>query len=271
MSLEFSLPFMASVTGGLEPITLLLTLVIMAVAGYLHTVSGFGLGMIVMGAAGGLGVASVAVLAAVISLVTLVNSAVALPGGWRKLGGQRVLAMTVGIVPTIVLGVWVLSWLSASFAVLLNLLLGALVLYGGISIGLRPLPRNKESSPWTFVVSGGFTGLCGGLFGVPGPPIIYHCYRQPLPLETIRLLLILCFAITSGVRTLFVATQGGLTAEVWELALWSMPVVGLATWLGRRYPPPCSTGLMRRIAMLTLIGLGIMILLKSLVSLVDFS
>jgi hypothetical protein len=106
---------MTSLTAGLEPWALLMILSIMAVAGYLHTVSGFGLGMIVMGAAGGLGVASVPVLAAVVSLVTLVNSAVALPG----------------------------------------------------------------------------------------------------------------------------ASQGGLIAEVWGLAFWSMPVVGFATWFGRRYPPPC--------------------------------
>lgn len=250
----------------IEPGALLGTLAIMGVAGYLHTVSGFGLGMIVMGAAGGLGVASVPVLAAVVSLVTLVNSAVALPGGWRGLGARRVMALTVGIVPSIVVGVWVLSWLSASFAALLTLLLGALVLYGGISIGLRPRPCQQESASWTFAVSGALTGLCGGLFGVPGPPVIYHCYRQPLPLETIRLLLILCFAITSGVRTLFVASQGGLTAEVWELALWSMPMVGLATWLGRRYPPPCSAGVMRRLAMMTLIGLGTVLLLGGVLS-----
>ncbi|QFU00806.1 Sulfite exporter TauE/SafE [Halomonas sp. THAF5a] len=238
------------------------TLAIMAVAGYLHTVSGFGLGMIVMGAAGGLGVASVPVLAAVVSLVTLVNSAVALPGSGRSLGAPRILALAVGIAPSIVLGVWLLSWLDATFTALLTLLLGALVLSGGISIGLQPQPRRAESPPWSFAVSGALTGMCGGLFGVPGPPVIYHCYRQPLPLETIRLLLILCFAITSGVRTLYVASQGGLTADVWQLALWSMPVVGGATWLGRRYPLPCSAGLMRRLAMLTLVGLGVAILLK---------
>lgn len=268
MSLEIPLAFMASLTVGLEPGALLTTLAIMAVAGYLHTVSGFGLGMIVMGAAGGFGVASVPVLAAVVSLVTLVNSAVALPGGWHDLGWRRVTALTVGIVPFIMVGVWALSWLSATFTVLLTLLLGTLVLYGGISIGLHPRPRHQVSASWTFAVSGALTGLCGGLFGVPGPPVIYHCYRQPLPMDTIRLLLILCFGITSGVRTLFVASQGNLTMDVWGLALWSMPVVALVTWLGRRYPPPCSAKVMRQAAMLTLIGLGAAIMLKSILSLV---
>jgi uncharacterized membrane protein YfcA len=243
---------------------LFVTLTIMGVAGYVHTVSGFGLGMIVMGAAGGLGVASVPVLAAVVSLVTLVNSAVALPGKWRGLGSQRIIALAVGIVPSIIVGVWLLSWLDATLTVLLTLLLGALVLSGGISIGLRPRPLRAESPSWTFAVSGFLTGLCGGLFGVPGPPVIYHCYRQPLPLETIRLLLILCFAITSGVRTIYVGSQGGLNGDVWQLALWSMPVVGGATWLGRCFPPPCSAALMRRLAMLTLIGLGAAILLKGM-------
>ncbi|WP_275286229.1 sulfite exporter TauE/SafE family protein [Halomonas elongata] len=258
---------MIPLTAGLEPGVLLATLAIMAVAGYLHTVSGFGLGMIVMGAAGGLGIASVPVLAAVVSLVTLVNSAVALPGGWRRLDKRRVAALAVGIIPFIGLGVWALSWLNATFAGVLTLLLGTMVLYGGISIGLRPHPRERVSAAWTFTLSGALTGLCGGLFGVPGPPVIYHCYRQPLPLETIRLLLILCFAITSGVRTLFVAVQGGLTMDVWHLAFWAAPVVGLATWLGRRCPPPCTAKTMRQVAMLALIGLGLAIVIKSVVSL----
>lgn len=239
---------------------LLVVLAIMAVAGYLHTVSGFGLGMIVMGAAGGMGMASVPVLAAVVSLVTLVNSAVALPGKWRGLGTGRVIALGLGIVPSIALGVWLLAWLDREWQQVMTLLLGVLVLYGGLSIAMKPRPRVEVSPSWTFAVSGVFTGLCGGLFGVPGPPVIYHCYRQPLSLDTIRRLLILCFALTSGMRTLFVGIQGGLTADVWGLALWAMPVVGVATWLGRRYPPPCSAAAMRRVAMLTLVGLGISII-----------
>lgn len=250
-------------TAGLEPGALITLLIIMAVAGYLHTVSGFGLGMIVIGAAGGFGVAPVPILAILVSLVTLVNSAVALPGGWSGLGRRRVLALTLGIVPSIVAGVWLLSWLSSTDTLLLTLLLGALVLYGGISIGVNPRPLKQPSPAWTFAVSGTFSGLCGGLFGVAGPPVIYHCYRQPLPMQTIRQLLILCFAITSGVRTLFVASQGGLTAEVWAIALWSMPVVAVATWVGRRYPVPVSPRMMRRVAMLALIGLGMSIMIKS--------
>ncbi|MBN8413227.1 MULTISPECIES: TSUP family transporter [Halomonas] len=230
-------------------------------AGYLHTVAGFGIGMIIIGVASGLELVSVATLVAVVSLITLVNSAVALPGKLHHLDGRHVLALGLGIVPSIGLGVWALNWLSVSAEALLMLMLGALVFYGGLSVGLRPRPRAQVSAPAGFAVSGAMTGLLGGMFGMPGPPVIYHCYRQPLPRETIRLLLIACFAMTSGVRTLYVGAGGGLDAQVWLLALWTLPAAALATWAGRRYPPPCSAELLRRVAMLTLmiIGTGLVI------------
>lgn len=69
MTLELLVPFIA----------------IAAVAGYFQTVTGFGLGMIVIGATSGLNVAPVASVAAVVSLMMLANSAVALPGKLRHL------------------------------------------------------------------------------------------------------------------------------------------------------------------------------------------
>ena len=179
-----------------------------------------------------------------------------LPGGIAGLDKRRVGALALGIVPSIAAGVWLLSWLSESAETLLTLLLGALVLYGGLSGGMKPRPHAAGAAPWTFAAWGVFTGLLGGLFGMPGPPAIYHCYRQPLSLNTIRLMLILCFAITSTARTLYVGLQGGLTPEVWGLAVWAMPVVAVATWMGRRFPPPCSAPTMRRVAMLTLVFIG---------------
>ncbi len=57
-----------------------LFLIVVGFAVYFQTVTGFGMGLIVMGLAGGLAVAPLPIVAAVVSLMTLANCAVALPG-----------------------------------------------------------------------------------------------------------------------------------------------------------------------------------------------
>ena len=113
----------------------------------------------------------------------------------------------------------------------------------------------------SFFASGVLSGLCGGLFGIAGPPVIYQCYRQPMPLVAIRNMLILLFAVTSGMRTLFVALRGQLDAEILILTAWAIPAVALATYIGRRWPPSLPPLVMRRIAFATLmlIGCGLII------------
>lgn len=234
---------------------------IAAIAGYFQTVMGFGLGMIVMGATSGLAIAPVAAVAAVVSLMTLANSAIALPGKFGHLDHRIILAVIIGILPATAFGVLLLDVLSANAASLLRIALGVVVLCGGFSLVLRPRQRKTLSSKMSFFASGVLSGLCGGLFGIAGPPVIYQCYRQPMPLVAIRNMLILLFAVTSGMRTLFVALRGQLDAEILILTAWAIPAVALATYIGRRWPPSLPPLVMRRIAFATLmlIGCGLII------------
>ncbi|MBF7052886.1 sulfite exporter TauE/SafE family protein [Halomonas sp. KAO] len=240
MSIEVLLPFLA----------------IAAVAGYFQTVTGFGLGMIVMGATSGLSITSVASVAAVVSLMTLANSAVALPGKLKLLDLRATVATIAGIIPSIIVGVLLLDYLSHSAASVLRIALGLVVCYGGLGLVLRPRPRETLSSRGSFFISGMLSGLFGGLFGIAGPPVIYQCYRQPMSLMAIRNMLILLFAATSGMRTLFIGVRGELDAEILILAAWAIPVVALATYIGRRCPPPLSALAMRRVAFVTLMLIG---------------
>lgn len=247
---------------------LLPLLALMGVASYFQTITGFGLSMIVIGAASGLELAPVTSLAALLSLVTLANSATALPGKFHHIDWRAVGAATLGVLPSVVAGVLILNLLSHAASSVLQLLLGAVVLYGGLSAALRPAPLAHRSGDRSFFVSGLFGGLLSGMFGVSGPPLIFQFYRQPLSLPQIRYALIVIFTVTSITRTLFSAYQGQLDADLWTQAAFAVPVVALMTMVARQYPPPLSGVMTRRIAYAILVAIGASLILHALQQLV---
>ena len=233
-----------------------LFLLIAAFAGYFQTVTGFGLGIIVMGLAGGLSIAPVTSVAAVISLMTMANCSVALPGRLHHVYWPSVRVAALAIVPSIMAGVLLLNYLSSSASVIVRVLLGLVIIYAAAGLLLKPSLQTKMAGKASFAVFGGLSGFLGGLFGIAGPPLIYHYYRQPLEPIRIRNTLILLFAVTSGVRTLFLVSQGQMNAEILLLTAWAFPVVAIATWLGRRWPPPLSANTMRKMVFVLLIVIG---------------
>lgn len=239
---------------------LLALLAFFAIGTYFQTVTGFGLGMIVMGAASGFDLAPLPVVAAVVSLMALTNSAVALPGKLHLIDWPAARAVLLGVVPAIVVGVLLLDYLSVVAATGLKLLLGAVITYSGVVFALRPTQLPERSPNRSFFASGLLAGLFGGLFGMAGPPVIFHFYRQPMALPAVRSMLLLVFTFTSATRTVFVGAQGGLTAEVWLLTAFAVFLVAGAAFAGRRFPPPVAPSTLRRIAfsVLILIGLSLM-------------
>nr|WP_267965863.1 sulfite exporter TauE/SafE family protein [Halomonas aerodenitrificans] len=238
-------------------------LAVAALAGYFHTVTGFGLGIIVMGATSGLGMLSVASVAAVISLMMLVNCLVALPGRLKYVHWRSVCAAGLGIVPAILLGVLLLDYLEEGATAWLRVMLGLVIIYCGVSLFLEPSRRQGLSSPRSFALFGGASGFLGGLFGIAGPPLIYHCYRQPIELVRISSMLIVLFSLTSAVRTLFIAVQGQLNADILLLTAWSIPVIAVSTFVGRRFPPPIPMKLLRQGIVLFLVVVGLRLIFSA--------
>lgn len=236
-------------------------LLIVLVAVYFHTVTGFGLAMIIMGLTSGTGIASVTTLASVISIVTLVNSAVALRGSTHHIEKRTAISLILGVIPASIIGVILLGYLSSKAESVVQVLLGIVIVYGGVIFAWRPKPRTTLSSRVNFTYYGFLGGLMGGLFAIPGPPLIFHLYRQPMTIAEIRTSLIFLNAIIAGTRTLYEGIQGDLTQEVWILSALCFPAVALATLIGRRYPPPFLPDTMRRIAFLVLILMGIGLIL----------
>ncbi len=239
-------------------------LAVFVFASYFQTVTGFGLAMIVMGVTSGFALAPVAVVAAVVSLVTLVNSGIALRGRLHLIDWRAAGFVLAGIVPSVVVGVLLLDYMSTSAASALKFLLGVAITYSGVVFALRPTQLPERSPDRSFFATGLFSGLLSGLFGMAGPPAIFHFYRQPMDLAAVRCMLILVFTCTSVSRAIVVATQGGLTAEVWLLTAFAVVAVALATVAGRRHPPPFQPTTMRRIAFSVLILLGLSLIVSAL-------
>jgi uncharacterized membrane protein YfcA len=170
---------------------------------------------------------------------------------WRESG-----AMAAGMVPAVFGGIALLEYLSAGLAEALNVMLGVSILTGGILLTMRPEPRAIAAGSWSTLAMGTASGLLNGLFATGGPPVVYHMYRQPYAVSSIRATLLAAFGIACVVRLGLLAVRGDLTAEVLGLAGASVPVVIAATLLGRRFPPPLSERNIRRLAFLLLVLLG---------------
>ncbi len=243
---------------------LLIFLALVLFGGYVQTVAGFALGMILIAGSSALGLFPLPVTTAVISLVSLVNIFMALHGHYPRIYRRGLVWMVVGQVPCVALGVFLLNYLDASSERLLQGLLGTFILLGCGAMMLRPRPQEAVSGRAAFLAAGMGGGLLGGLFSAAGPVIGWFVYRQPLSVPEIRASLLATFALGTLARTIVVGVDGGLTSAVWMLTAWSIPLILLATWLGRRFPPALSESNLRRLAFALLFAMGGWILYAAL-------
>jgi uncharacterized membrane protein YfcA len=237
-------------------------LMIVGVSTYFQTVTGFGLGMIVMGAVSGLDLMPVAIIAAINSILSLVNSMFALPGAWHHVNWRLTRVVLFGMLPSTIVGVMALHYLGSTYSTFIKLLLGISIIFGGINIAATARPDKQRSKRSGFFISGILSGTLDGLFGLAGPPLVYQFYRQCLSVPTIRYSLIFLFGASAASRTVIVAAQSQLTYQVMMLSVLSLPVGALATVFAKRYPPPLTEAGMRRFASIILIGIGLSLILR---------
>src|SRR5690625_2529083 len=240
---------------GLGLFEVLLLTAVMALGAYFQTITGFGMAMIIMGL--GAGLVSIPLLATVVSLISLVNGAIALRGQSQHIHWGITTIVLVGVIPSSIVGVILLDYLNAQARHLLGLLLGLLIIYSGLNFSLTTKKQKHPSNKRAFFSMGCVAGLCGGLFGMPGPPIIFQMYQQPFALLRIRCMLLFIFAVTALSRTLYEALVTGLPAHSLSVTLIALPSVALATVAARRFPPALGPHAMRCIVLVALLLIGL--------------
>ncbi|SCY56836.1 sulfite exporter TauE/SafE family protein [Microvirga guangxiensis] len=232
-------------------------LILTGIAAYAQTLTGFAFGLITMGGVGLTGILSLPDAAMIVSMLTLVNATQMLLKGWRDVAWRQLGLIMAASIPMILVGYLLLEWLAGSHVDLLRLFLGTVIIVSSLQLARKPEPLAEPSGNGTFLFFGGISGVMGGMFSTAGPPLVYHFYRQPMPLTIIRETLVTVFALTAIFRISLVAVYCDLPSSSSMSALLAVPVVTGATYAARRWPPPLSPFTMRRIVFFLLLLSGI--------------
>jgi len=237
-------------------------LAIVAVATYVQSVSGFALGMIVMGSVTTFDLLPITFTSVIISAVALINSAFVIRSDIGYLKPKILTATFIGVLPGLIIGLFLLHYLSDSFNEILQKVLGVAIIMAGISMIIKTTATERPpSKPSMFTLAGCASGLLTGLFSIGGPPLVYIFYRQPFDLKTIRTYLLAVFLIGAICRITLVGIQGQLTLDMLIYSLCCIPVVITVSSFAKRYPPPIDINIMRKIAFCLLIVIGTSLLL----------
>ena len=230
----------------------------------MQTLTGFALGLVVMGGIGLTDVMPLPDAAVLVSVFTLVNAIQVLRKGWRDVAWNEFRAIIAASLVALVVGFWLLGVLVKASLDWLKLILGFAIVLSSLQLAMRPAPLAKRSPIGSFAFFGVVAGLMGGLFSTSGPPLVYHLYRQPLRLVTIRETLVAVFAVNAATRLAVVTASGALPGAGFWWILVVVPAVIVFTFAARRWPPPLSPLAMRRVAFFLLLASGLSLAVPAL-------
>ena len=240
----------------MTPLDHLLFLLCVALACTVQNLTGFAFGLVLLGLTALTGVAPLPTLTHVVSVLVLVNAAglffrarPQLPPGVMR---PTLAASLLGVLT----GVLLLQWLAKGWLPLLQGLLALTIALASLDLLLRPAPAAQLASRRRFAGFGLLSGLLGGLFSTAGPPLVYHFYRQPLPLQQVRDALLTVFALNALLRLGLMGASQQLDLRVLWLSLEALPLVWLISHAMAGKPPPLSPVLLRRLVCLLLLGVA---------------
>ena len=163
--------------------------------------------------------------------------------------------------PGYIVGMGLLVMLAAGAFDTLRFLLGLSIIVCALLLWRSGKPYEEPSSPRTFAIMGGVSGILGGLFSSPGPPLVYVTYRQPWPLRAIQESLIFSFGVGTAFRLIVLGSTGQISMQSVLLGVTSLPVAFLVTAWAANRPPPCSRKILQHVVctLLILSGAGMLV------------
>lgn len=210
---------------------------LVGLAAFCQNLTGFAFGLIFVGVAGATGLMNIADAANVACLLSIINGISYMRAYRFEPDWAMLKPMLISSVLGVVGGVLLLHWLSGNTLNGLRMLLGLVIVLCAMLLLMQKKALDQPSGPVSMWVAGVSSGLLGGLFATPGPPMVYHLYRQPLDRMLVRHCLFAMFVSCSLLRAAMVAVEGQLNWAVMGWTALAFPVVTSVTWWSARHPP----------------------------------
>ncbi len=210
---------------------------LVGLAAFCQNLTGFAFGLIFVGVAGATGLMNIADAANVACLLSIINGVSYMRAYRFEPDWAMLKPMLISSVLGVVGGVLLLHWLSGNTLNGLRMLLGLVIVLCAMLLLMQKKALERPSGPVSLWVAGVSSGLLGGLFATPGPPMVYHLYRQPLDRLLVRHCLFAMFVSCSLLRAAMVAVEGQLNWAVMGWTALAFPVVTGVTWWSARHPP----------------------------------
>lgn len=238
-------------------------LLIVAFAAYVQTVSGFALGLVLMAGVGLTGVIPIASAALLVTFLIIANGALLLARYRRFVALRACMLSIVSSLAVLPAGYVLLRYLAGTSIEWVKLLLGLVIVASSLPMMLRPVRLSRMDSDAWFLGYGAVAGLLGGLFATPGPPLVYHFYRQPMEAQVIRVSLVTIFVGIVAMRLAIVLATGPFPLPVLWWSVLGVPTTIVSTHLADRFRPPISDAALRRIAFGLLFATGLALALPA--------
>ena len=205
---------------------LLLLITVLACAGFVQGLSGFGFGLVSMSLMPlFMGIKQAAVISTGFTLLaTLITFARHYREYNWRLGAPFLVSVCVGLP----LGVY---FLEQSSEKVLARFMGALMLTYAVREFLLPSQSRRFPAVWT-VPLGLFSGAISGAFNLGGVPSAAYAYARPWSRGQIMGFLQVMITLSCVLRLVFYRKAGLLGGIPWLRALWLSLALSLAIWLG---------------------------------------
>jgi uncharacterized protein len=236
--------------------THLLFLLFVALAVYAQNLTGFALALILLGLVGATDLVPLVDAVNAVTVIIATTACVFLYRRWPLQLERSLWPAVASSAAGTIVGTILLTWLADTAHEVLRLILGISIVLCALLLWRANEPLKAVSSRSAFVVAGGISGLLGGMFSAPGPPLVYLMYRQPLAHARIQESLILFFGMGGLLRLALVVPAGQFSIAAAQLAAEAVPVAFIVTSFAASRPPPLPLGLLKAIVCLLLVATG---------------